>query len=300
MASYKQNRASLIAQANALLSKPNYSKEDKSKFDSLMKMADAFVGVADLNEDRSASLRFRQALLGETRTYSPMGLSADSQIVPADFEPKMIQLQLASGPLFAGSPVLTNILRGELHPLTVPVSTDLSAGVLQVENTTATEQELSFSACVLGRNQFSSGILLASSQLCEDLESWTTAEALIQKAASGRLSRIQNQTFLPALVTSLAANSTGSVTSTSAGTIVGGDIASLVASVNAQYRASESAGFLLNSSTAKLIYNIVDASGRRVFKHVLDPEPTILNYPCFISDYADNVASTKNPVLFCL
>lgn len=250
------------------------------------------------NEDRSASLRFRDAILGETRTYSPMSTSADAQIIPGDFEPRLIQLSLAAGPLFSGSPVLTNIERNAMHPLKVPVCTDLSAGILQAENTTATEQELTFGSVILGKNQFSSGILLASSSLCEDVAGWTTAEALIQRAAAGRLSRIQNSTFLPQLVTALAANSTGSVNSLNAGLIAAGDISALVSSVNGQYRASSSAGFLLNSQTAKLIYNLESSGGQRFFKHVLDSKPTLLGYPVFISDYADNVATAANPVIF--
>jgi len=34
-----ENRAELIAQAFALVDKPNYSKEDKAKFDSLIALA---------------------------------------------------------------------------------------------------------------------------------------------------------------------------------------------------------------------------------------------------------------------
>jgi len=107
-----------------------------------------------------------------------------------------------------------------------------------------------------------------------------------------------NQQFIPALVAKLAANSSASVASGTAGQIGGDDIASLVASTNAQYRASDSAGFLLDSDTARQIYDIKGSDGLRIFKHVLDSKPTLLNYPCFVSDYADSIATGKHPLIF--
>ena len=238
------------------------------------------------------------AIVGEARTYSPMTTGGQPQIIPNDFSAKMAVLMLAAGPLYFGSPVLTNIERPNLEPTKVPVSTDLGVGYDQTEAATAPEQELTFSSVNLSKNTISSGIILVSQDLCWDLESWTTVESLIQRTAAARLSRRQNQKFLPALVTTLAANSSASIASATTGQIGGDDIPALVSSVNARYRASDSAGFLLNSSTARLIYNIKDAEGQRWFKHVLDSQPTLLGYPCFISDYADNVATGNHPLIF--
>ena len=301
MQSSKEKRAALLTRAAEVLNRKPFDKESSSLFGSLMTLAGALGDAPEAtstDEKRAASLRFRDALVGESRTYSPMSTGGQPQIIPNDFSDKMAVLMLASGPVFFGSSVLTNIERPNLEPTKVPVSTDLVVGYDQVEGATATEQELNVSSVNLSKNTISSGIILVSQDLCWDLESWITVESLIQRTAAARLSRRQNQKFIPALVTNLAANTSASVSSATVGQIGGPDIALLVSSVNGQYRSSESAGFLLNSSTAKLIYNIVDASGRRVFKHVLDPNPTILNYRCFISDYADNVATGNHPVIF--
>jgi HK97 family phage major capsid protein len=226
-------------------------------------------------------------------------LDTTAPIIPQDFSANIVKLMLAAGPLYlGGSPVLTNIERKNCEPMKVPVSTDLSVGYTQTENATATEQELNFGKVSLGKNTFSSGIILVSTDLIEDLASWTTVSGLIQRTASARLSRRQNQVFLPALVTNLAANSSASVPSASGGMIGADDVASLVASVNGQYRGSDSAGFLLNSDTARQIFDIQGTDGLRIFKHVLDPKPTLMGYPCFISDYADSVATGNHPLLF--
>jgi HK97 family phage major capsid protein len=250
------------------------------------------------DEQRQASLRFREALLGEARTYAPMSLSGQPQIVPEDFSDRMAVLQLAAGPMFLGNQLFSNIERKNDQPLKVGVSTDLSAGVTQDENVTATEQELNFNKITLGTNDFSTGIMLLSNELVQDISSWTSVQNLILRTASARLSRRQNQQFIPALVTKLVANSSASIASATAGQVGGDDIASLVASVNGQYRSSDSAGFLLNSDTARQIYDIKGSDGLRIFKHVLDPKPTLLNYPCFVSDYADNIATGNHPLIF--
>jgi HK97 family phage major capsid protein len=250
------------------------------------------------DEQRKASLRFREALLGESRTYSPMSLAGQPQIVPQDFSDQMAVLGLAAGPLYLGSPILTNIERTHNEPLKVPVSTDLSVGYTQSEAALITEQELNFAKVSLGANTFSTGILLLSNDLSDDI-SWTTAQGLLLRTASARLSRRMNQQFIPQLVTNLAANSSASISSIVAATISADDLSALVGSVNAQYRSSDSAGFLLNSDTARQIYNIkAQTGGERVYKHVLDAKPTLLGYPVFVSDYASNIATGNHPVIF--
>jgi HK97 family phage major capsid protein len=263
---------------------------------STMKREFGTSGTGNDDEQRKASLRFRNALLGESRTYNPLTLS--TPVVPQDFSDQMAVLGLAAGPLYLGSPILTNIERKNNEPLKVPVSTDLNVGYTQAEAALITEQELNFAKVSLGTNTFSTGIMLVGNDLSDDISSWTNVQNLLLRTASARLSRRMNQQFTPALVTNLAANSSASIASGTAGVIGADDIASLVASVNGQYRSSESAGFLLNSDTARQIYGIKGTDGLRIFKHVLDPKPTLLNYSCFISDYVDNIATGNHPLIF--
>src|SRR5260370_40892214 len=60
------------------------------------------------DEQRKASLRLRDAVMGERRTYSPMSDSGQPALIAADFSSTMAQLMMSSGPLYFGSPLLTN------------------------------------------------------------------------------------------------------------------------------------------------------------------------------------------------
>jgi HK97 family phage major capsid protein len=266
-----------------------------------MRLSDAMLVEGEprnTDEQRAASLRFRETLrLGEARTYSPMTTSGQPQIIPQDFSDKMAQLMLAAGPLYFGSPVLTNIERTNLEPLKVPVSTDLNQGYFQTEAGAVTEQELGFDKVSLGKNTVSSGIILLSTELVEDISSWTSVEALIQRTAAARLSRKQNSAFLASLQTALAANSSASVAAAGS-TLAYGDLTNLVAGVNAQYRYSESAGFIMNSNTAKAISNLKDSQNRPLFKKILAPEPELMDYPVYVSDYAQDIGSGNSPIVF--
>ena len=78
-------------------------------------------------------------------------------------------------------------------------------------------------------------MLLASAALAEDQTAASTMEDLIAKAASARLSRIQNATNLAALKTSLAANSSSAVAAAGS-TIAADDPYTLGGTVGAAYR----------------------------------------------------------------
>jgi HK97 family phage major capsid protein len=136
------------------------------------------------------------------------------------------------------------------------------------------------SATTIGNNSsnFSTGILLASTSLAEDVAP-ETFEDIVQKAAAPRLSRIQNSTFFSSLKTALAANSSAAV-SAAGSSIAKGDPETLVAAVGAAYR-SNGAAFLMSPAMQKAISLIVDDNSRPVYRHILEAQPTLLNYPVY-------------------
>lgn len=310
--SYKEKRAALITQANSLLSKPNYSMEDKSRFDSLMSLADAFVGVDDptaTDENRSTknqvSQHFREMLLGgdrEYRTYTGLDISGNgSGLVAAEFEKRLVETQMSAGPLYAGSPALTNLTFKTNAPLRLPICDDISAtGYVQADQTAVIEAELATVGAVsLGTTTFSSGIVLGSVELILDLESWTTFEGLLLSSLGKRLSRIQNKTWLASLITSLAANSSATVAAETSTAVSYNDCVNLCASVNAQYRYSDKAAFIFNSSTQRSLAELKDSQGHPIVEpSLLASRPTLFGYPVYVSDFADTAASGKNPVIF--
>jgi HK97 family phage major capsid protein len=306
--SNQEKRSELIRRANGLLESKPFTKENKSQFDSFMTLADALQDAPEVSiteENRStkqqASQEFRAMLMHGDKTYRTYsGLDIPSPLVANEFEARLVEAQKAAGPLFAGSPALTNLTFATNGPLKLPIVDDTtSTGYLQADQTASTEAELAtVSSVSLTTKTFSSGIVLASNELLQDVSSRTTLENLLYSSLSKRISRIQNSTFLPSLITSLAANSSASVASETAGVVDYNDLIVLTGQVNAQYRFSPSAAFLFSSVTQTAIAKFKDSQSRPLFAEVMASRPTLLGYPVYISDYADTAAVGKNPILF--
>jgi HK97 family phage major capsid protein len=180
-----------------------------------------------------------------------------------------------------------------MNPSKLPVSDDLSStGYALTENVGPAndEAEINFSGVTFGQTTFSSGIMLVSTSLSEDLTAWTTTETLVKRTAAARLSRIMNNTWLPVLKTALAANSSATV-SAAGSNIAEQDIPTLVSAVGAAYRLN--ATFVMSPATQKSISLLLDGNGRPVYRHVLEANPTLLGYPVHIV----NGAATKD-ILF--
>src|SRR5437016_5435030 len=217
MQSTKEKRVALIARAEEVSKRNPYTKEDSSLFASLMRLSDAMLVESEptaAEEQRKASMRFRELLLGnQTRSYTPLSTSANG-LIAQGFEAQVKSLMIADGPLFAGSPLLTNFPATNMAPSRTVVCDDLSStGFILTENTGAgaDEAEITYSGVTFGKSFFSTGIILVSSTLADDLASRTTTEQLVAKTTAARLSRIQNATWLASLKTALALNSSASI-----------------------------------------------------------------------------------------
>jgi HK97 family phage major capsid protein len=229
-----------------------------------------------------------------------MTKGVDGPLVPTQFEKQLILTALAAGPLVAGSPACSEVQTPTGGARKMPISDDLAnIGFVQVEGSSSpySEGELTLGQVSMGATTFSSGIAVLSNELLQDAEWVVTGEKVLQSTLGKRLGRIQNSTFLPALITALGSNPSASVAA-GASTLAYSDLTNLVGAVNAQYRYSEKAGFLMNSSTQKAIANLKDSQLRPIFADVMASRPTLMDYPVFVSDYADSISSTKNPILF--
>ena len=243
-------------------------------------------GLTEAPDASRDTLAFRKKFLSEeARTYTPLNETSNGQIIPSDFEIRLKNLMLADGPLFAGSPLITNIYARSMTASKIAVSDDTaSSGVVVDENIAlTTDSELTgLTGVSIGGNskRFSTGILLASVSLAEDVASWSSVEEVILKAASPRLSRIQNTTNLSALKTALAANSSAAISAAGSLPIVRADVSTLVSAVGAAYRPN--AAFIMSSAIQKSISGIVDSNGALVYRHILEPQPTLLGYPVYV------------------
>jgi HK97 family phage major capsid protein len=283
---------------DTLLAKRDLSSSDRKKADILLAKQSAIrAGEVVDSEVRSAMRHF--LMTGEVRSAMGVGAGeAGSTFVPQGFEDKIKAMSLASGPFYFGSPFVSNIGPTKNGaPMAQPVLDDLTnTGQVQTaDNTQITQASPTVARALYGAQSFSSGIVLASIELIQDC--FESIENALFGSLSSRLSRIQNATFLASLYTALAANSSASVAA-AGGSPVYNDIVGLVASVNASYRASEQAAFVFNSSTGLVLSKIEDDQHRPVFRHVLDPQPTLLGYPVVYCDYMDSIASGKNPIMF--
>jgi len=230
---------------------------------------------------------FRKMFLSpEARTYQPLSLSSGAALIPSDFEVRLKTLMLADGPLFAGSSLLTNIYSKKMTGTKIGVVDDLSSpGIVASENTALNnDAELpGLSGITIGTNsaRFSTGILLASVALAEDVAP-EGFEQIVAKAASARLGRIENATFLSALKTALASNSSAAVAAGGA-SITAANVYSLVSAVGAAYRTSPSAAFIVSSAKQTAIGALVTAGGgEREFPEILSANPTLLGYPVHV------------------
>lgn len=235
----------------------------------------------------------------ETRTYTPMQ-SANSPYVPQGFVKKLVEAQMSAGPLFAGSPILTDVSGGETGPTKIPVMDDTSTqGYVQTEDSTETDiNPAALSNVTSTLTRFSSGMILYSMELAQDVTTFDSFTGILANALGKRLGRIQNSTFLASVMTALGANSSAAVSSVTSGVIGYEDVVGLVSEVNAAYRSSAGAGFLMNSSTALALSKIEGNDLRPIFREILAPQPKLLGYPVHISDYADSIATGNRPVVF--
>jgi HK97 family phage major capsid protein len=286
MQSNKERRASLIDRAEQISLRKPFTHEDTALFTSLMRLSDAMLVESEpsnTEEQRKASLRFRDLLLGETRTYTPLSTSADPQLIAQGFQAQVKSLMISDGPLHAGSELLTNFFVTNMAPSKTVVADDLSStGFVLTENTGAgaDEAEISFSGVTFGKNFFSTGIMLVSSDLVQDVSSWTTAEKLIARTTAARLSRIQNATWLAALKTALALNA-GAGIHAGAANITAANVYTLIAGVSAAYRPS--ASFIMSPSQQAAIGALITAgSSAREFPDVLSAQPKIRGYDVHI------------------
>ena len=259
-----EKRASLIAQANSLLAKPNYSKEDKAKFDSLMTLADALADApVTTPEDRNAevSKSFRSYLAtGEKRTYTGMSVSVDGNggyMVPQSFYGKVTAMLAAVDPLFDPN-VVTVFEDTHGNACTAPIITDETQSASKVgEGVSGTEQEITVGALLLPKaDSWRSGKIIYSQELAQD--SAFPMEDVISKAAAVRFRRGIGSANVATLVSQ--ASSALTTSSVSAGVSID-NVLDLLGSIDADYQASDKFRVLMNQATLTSLLKQKDTAG---------------------------------------
>jgi HK97 family phage major capsid protein len=240
------------------------------------------------------------------RTYAPMnttesGTGAGGFWIPQGFIKVLAESQMSAGPLYAGSPLLTDVTITETGPARLPTLNDTaSTGFEHTENNTESDGTYNglISNVTTALRSWSSGFVQYSLELSTDVASFDSFTKILARSLGARIGRIQNSSFLSSLMTKLAANSSaGAQSSLTSGVVGYDDVTDLVASVNAAYRSN--AAFLMNSDTARLVAQIdTSDAGYLPFRSVLAAKPTLLDYPVYISDFCDDITTGDKPILF--
>jgi HK97 family phage major capsid protein len=188
--------------------------------------------------------------------------------------------------------------------LPIPMVDDTgNLGALVAENTTQTEQGVTFTQLVLNSFKYTSKYVLVSVELLQD--SAVNIPEMLGRLLGERIGRITNQHFTTGdgvnkprgVVTAATLGSTGATgTTTSIGY---GDLVNLEHSVGIAYR-RPNGRFMFADTTLRQIKKLVDGQQRPLWlpgMAVREPD-TILGYPYTINDDIPGMAANAKSVFF--
>jgi len=311
--SYKEQRASLIAQANALLSNSPYTKEHDSKFKALMLMADSYLGVADPNEGRATNeqrssadiydkafrmyLRNGDRIVPELRTYAAEDTSLAGSLIPVQWAAEYVtRLTSFNGIREAGATVATTKTGALYHD---PYLNDFAnTGERLAENANVTLANPTVSETQLHAFRYGSRGVQVSNELVND--SAYDLDSALQGIFARRIGKLTNTEFTlgasggPAgVIPSLNVG----VTAASATAVTLAELAALPASIDYGYRQPEANPVWSFSPGVEKLLKSMTATGLRLFPEMEDGE--LLGYPYVINvDMASAFATNAKAIVF--
>lgn len=302
------DRSQLLAEAESLLRKSNFTKEDASRVENLIRLADA---CSDKSQLRHALLEKHGRELGletrertqpenaEFRSYLMYGNEADvtessfvhgeralaagteaagGYLVPASFADRFETVLCRYDQLFAVATLFETATGRETN---FPILDDVAnAAAIVGENTLSTAgPDLVFAA--LGFNkcpQWRSGLVRASVELVNDAA--FNLSDLIAGAFAVRIARGVGANFITSLLSQAALGKTAA----GATAITGDEIFDLVDSVDPEYSANGS--FLMRRATLTSIMKLKGSTGGA---YLFEPDqdaagrPLLLGFPVYLS-----------------
>jgi len=319
-------RASLLSQANEILQRPSFSKEDGARCEQLIALADSFTDKDDLRRETMRSRnrelgrpepepdnRFMAYLRGGKEALPPpersrihpgretsiridaaQGVGSGSTggyLVPQSFSDRFESILVQTDPIFELATLFTT-KNGSASPYPILDDTANSASIV-AENSGSSEVEatfavLSFGLCPMWR----SGYMRCSWELVNDTH--FPLEPLIAGAAAVRFARGVGKAFITTL---LAAASAG-VTTASTTVIAADEIIQLTGKIDAAYLPN--ASFFMLRSTFITLSQLVGSSGNFLFPPMRDEmgRPTLLGFPVYFSPSMGAMTAGLQPVTF--
>jgi HK97 family phage major capsid protein len=323
------DRTSLLSQAHSILQKNNYTKEDSSKVESLLALADSLV---DKSELRRATMNARADELGRPRpivgtpdarfsAYLRQGKSAltsdellrihpgnerttviraaegvgtgstGGYLVPASFADRFETMLKATDPLFDLA-LLFETRTGSATGYPILDDTGAAAAIVG-ENSASSETDEVFASLAFGACPlWRSGYVRCSNELIND--SAFDIEEMVASAAAVRFARGVGAAFVATLLSSAAAG----VTTASTTAIAADEIVQLTGKIDSAYL--QNASFLMLRSTYVALLRLVGSSGNFIFPPAFDAagRPTILGFPVYFSPSMGAMTAGLKPVTF--
>lgn len=238
----------------------------------------------------------------ECRALSGVTDTAGAYTIPKGFVNNLETAMLA----FGGMRQVADVLRtAEGNDLPWPTSDDTSnEGVRIGENTTVSEQDISFGAVVFQAYKYSSKLVKVPRELLED--SAIDIAAYIGTQLGERIGRITNREFTTgsgaAQPKGIVTASALGVTAASATAITADELIDLVHSIDPSYR-SQGCGWMMHDGVLKAIRKLKDGNGQYLWQPGMTAgQPDMLfNFPITINQHMQSsVASATKTVLFGL
>lgn len=315
------DRAALLRQADALLKKSVFTKEDSARTQAIadiLRLASTSAETRTETQQSQAELHFKSYLTGRTPrqlteaerrdvtlTGSPTDDIKNSVLVPENYGAWTVALK-ATDQILDGS--FTRRLGPPFAPMPFPIldPTAIAASVVTEAGQDPAQQDAGLSAVTLGSCPVYRTPMLKISN--EALQDSTVADLLVSAMAISQARGIGRDLINNVLLTSapVALTAAGSSRNTggseTGGTSIGsGDLIALRTSIDPAYRASARAAWIMSDTTLAALDGLLDKQGSFVFGAPQFDENgyrVLLGYRVCLSPSMPNIGTNQMPVAF--
>lgn len=259
----------------------------------------AYVRGGQRNLDNAQIRILNDNVPEEIRALSTTG-TAGGYMIPQAFLNDMVRVMKAFGAVRRVARVISTE-SGAAMPFPV-VNDTANVGAILGENTQVAEQDVAWTQKTLGAFMYTSKLVRVSFQLMQD--SAFDVEAELRDMLGERIARIQNQHFTTGAGTTepvgLVTGGTSGVTAASATTVTADELINLVFSVDAAYRNSGRARWMMADAPVAIVRKLKDSTGQYLWQPSLQAgvPDTFFGYPIEINPDMPAMTTGLKPIAF--
>jgi HK97 family phage major capsid protein len=325
-------RDALLSEARTILSKQNFTKEDSSRAEGILNLADRLgegaqrlrraktaaaeldlgirspdnAGAAEVETEFREYLGHGQKALLSENTRKQMGgaIRAEGQasgsiggfIVPASFVDKLESSLVAGDRIFEVATLFqTRTGSAFNHPIVDDQDPSHAATIIAENSQSVSGPDIGFPAGVVWGvcPTWRSGLILASMELAQD--SRFDLATVIAAASAARLAKGIGAAFVATLLSEAVVG----VTAAATGAIAGDELFDLVSSVDDAY--AQNGSWVMRLSTLQAIWKLkASGGGQYLFPQIRDGRghPLLLGFPIFLSPSMPALGASAKTVTF--